>query len=107
MIEAKRETPDDIALLGRIARREPEGLSLLYDRHSGVAFSLAYRLLHERSAAEDIVYAAFLKVWQSPTTYDARRGEVRIWLLTIVLTQAVPVLRARHGDLIWSPPRAS
>lgn len=55
---------DDATLLERIARRDPEGIALLYDRYSGVAFALAYRLLGDRAAAEDAVQGAFLNVWR-------------------------------------------
>ena len=84
---------DDAALLERIARRDPEGVSLLYDRYSGIAFALAYRLLHDRSAAEDVVQEAFLNVWRRACMYDEKRGTVRTWLLTIVHHQTIDRLR--------------
>lgn len=51
---------DDADLLDRIVRREPEGVSVLYDRYGGVAFALAYRVVSDRGTAEDVVQAAFL-----------------------------------------------
>jgi RNA polymerase sigma-70 factor (ECF subfamily) len=92
---------DDVAILERIARRDPEGVSLLYDRYGGIAFALAYRLLHDRGAAEDIVQEAFLNVWRHARTYDAKRGTVRTWLLTIVHHQTIDRLRgiqSRGGE---------
>lgn len=93
MITVDSVIMDDAALLERIARRDPGGVSLLYDRYSGIAFALAYRLLHDRSAAEDIVQEAFLNVWRCARTYDAKRGTVRAWLLTIVHHQTIDRLR--------------
>lgn len=49
----------------------------LYDRHSGAAYSLAYRMMGERQAAEDLVQEAFLKVWRAARSYRAQRGSVR------------------------------
>lgn len=85
--------PDDDAILEQIVRHDPEGISSLYDRYSGVAFALAYHLLRDRAAAEDVVQRAFLTVWRRACTGDARRGTVRVWLLTVVHHQAINVLR--------------
>lgn len=88
---------DDAAILERIARRDPEGVSLLYDRYSGVALSFAYRILHDRQAAEDSVQEAFLNVWRRAATYDAERGTVRAWFLTIVHHQAINLVRTTRS----------
>lgn len=89
--------PDDVALLERIGRHDPEGIALLYDRYSGAAFALAYHLLRDRCAAEDVVQGAFLNVWRRACTYDARPGTARAWLLTIVHHQAINVLRSTRS----------
>ena len=97
MIVAGPQAGSDIAILDRIARRDPDGLALLYDRYGEPTFALAYRLLGERDAAEDVVVAAFLAVWRQAAVYDARHGTVRVWLLTTVHRHAVDALRARHA----------
>ncbi len=88
---------DDSSLLDRIARRDPAGIALLYDRYGALAFALAYRLLSDRGAAEDVVQGAFLAVWRRAGTYDATRGTARAWLLTIVHHQAIDALRSRRA----------
>ncbi len=88
---------DDADLLDRIARHDPGGVSVLYDRYGGIAFALAYRLVSDRCGAEDVVQAAFLDVWRRAGTYDATRGTVRTWLLTIVHHRAIDVLRAHRA----------
>ncbi len=87
----------DAAILRQIADRDPRGVELLYDRYSGVAFALAYRLLGERGSAEDVVQEAFLNVWRQGATYDTRRGTVRTWLLTIVHHRAIDQMRSMRS----------
>jgi len=94
MVTADESAESDGDLLRRITLREPEGLSRLYDRYGGVAFALAYRILDDRRAAEDIVQEAFLNVWRRAHTYDAKRGTARTWLLTVVHHQTIDHLRA-------------
>ncbi len=92
--DENRDQDVDAAILRQIAGRDPRGVELLYDRYSGVAFALAYRLLGERGSAEDVVQEAFLNVWRQGATYDTRRGTVRTWLLTIVHHRAIDQMRS-------------
>lgn len=69
----------------------------LYDAHKGIAYGLAFQLLRDQGAAEDVVQEAFLAVWRSRTQYDKSKGGLRGWLLTIVRNRAID--RLRHDRL--------
>ena len=80
--------------LMRIAQGgDPRAFEVLYDRHGGAAFSLAYRMTGSRSAAEDVTQEAFLNLWRSGAHYDRARGSVRTWVLGIVHHRAIDALR--------------
>ncbi len=51
----------DEALLAALACRDPAALGLLYDRHGSIAYGLAYRILQDQAAAEEVVQNAFLR----------------------------------------------
>ncbi|MDP9384765.1 MAG: sigma-70 family RNA polymerase sigma factor [Actinomycetota bacterium] len=70
-----------------------QAFEVVYGRHSGVAFSLAYRMVGTRNAAEDVVQEAFLSIWRSGARYDRARGSVRTWVLGIVHHRAIDALR--------------
>jgi RNA polymerase sigma-70 factor (ECF subfamily) len=72
---------------------ESRAFALIYDRHSGPAYSLAYRILGSRGAAEDAVQEAFLTVWRSRSRYMPERGSVRTWVLAISHRRSIDVLR--------------
>jgi RNA polymerase sigma-70 factor (ECF subfamily) len=72
---------------------DPRAFELLYDRHGGAAFSLAYRMVGNRASAEDITQEAFLSIWRSRLRYDQARGSVRTWVLGIVHNRAIDGLR--------------
>lgn len=86
----------DAELLQGIQAHDEAALSDLYDRYSGVAFALAYKLLQDRGQAEDIVQEAFLSVWRRAGTFDVNRGNVRGWLLSIVHNAAIDRRRGRY-----------
>ena len=66
---------------------------VIFDRHSTVAFSLAYRMCGRRPMAEDIVQEAFLSLWRSGARYDRGRGSVRSWVLGVVHNRTIDAFR--------------
>jgi RNA polymerase sigma-70 factor (ECF subfamily) len=84
----------DENLISFVGQGDAEAFTILYDRHSRAAFSLAYRVMGERQAAEDLVQDAFLKLWRSSTSYRPERGSVRTWLLSIVRNRGIDQLRS-------------
>ncbi len=96
--EIQRLADEDLMPL--VERKEPEAFEVLYDRHGGASFSLAYRMVGDRSTAEDITQEAFLSLWRSRARYDRTRGSVRTWLLGIVRNRAIDMLR---HELIQAP----
>jgi RNA polymerase sigma-70 factor (ECF subfamily) len=87
-----RELADE-DLMALVRHGEARAFEVIYDRHCGVAFSLAYRMCGTRSAAEEIVQEAFLSLWRSGARYDRTRGSVRTWVLGIVHNRAIDSLR--------------
>ena len=75
-------------------KRDSEAFAALYDRHARAAYSLAYRMMGEKQATEDIVQDAFLKVWRAAGSYRAERGSLRSWLLTVVHNRVIDQLRS-------------
>jgi RNA polymerase sigma-70 factor (ECF subfamily) len=84
----------DEDLISFVAQGDAEAFAVLYDRHSRAAYSLAYRMMGERQAAEDLVQDAFLRVWRSAASYRADRGSVRTWLLSIIHNRGIDQLRS-------------
>ena len=84
----------DEELISLVAQGNAEAFAVLYDRHSRPAYSLAYRMMGEKQAAEDLVQDAFLKLWRSATSYRVERASVRTWLLSIVHNRGIDQLRS-------------
>jgi len=76
-----------------VGEGDPRAFELLYDRHAGASFSLAYRMVGDRVTAEDISQEAFLSIWRSRLRYQPERGSVRTWVLGIVHHRAIDALR--------------
>ncbi len=89
----------DAQLAERIRAGQVEALGLLYDRHAGVALATALRVVGKRDEAEDAVQDAFVAVWQKIDRYDAARGSLRGWIMTIVRNRAIDRVRARRTSV--------
>jgi len=83
----------DEDLMQLVQRAEASAFEVVYDRHAGAAFSLAYRMCGARQLAEEVVQEAFLSIWRSGARYDRHRGSVRTWILGITHHRAIDALR--------------
>jgi RNA polymerase sigma-70 factor (ECF subfamily) len=87
---------EDVELMRAVQRRDASALMALYDRHRGLAFALAYRILGDPGTAEEALQDAFMQVWRRADSYDPSRGSgVRAWLLKIVHNRAIDLRRSR------------
>ena len=89
--ELRSLADEDVMQLVR--RGDARAFEVIYERHAGAAFSLAYRMMGTRSGAEDVTQDAFLSLWRSGARYDRARGSVRTWVLGIVHHRAIDALR--------------
>jgi RNA polymerase sigma-70 factor, ECF subfamily len=87
----------DEDLMHLVRKGDSAAFEVVYERHATAAFSLAYRMVGSRNAAEDVVQEAFLSLWRSRARYDRRRGSVRTWVLGIVHNRAIDALRRRSA----------
>jgi RNA polymerase sigma-70 factor (ECF subfamily) len=87
----------DEDLMHLVQRGDAAAFEVVYDRHAAAAFSLAYRMMGTRGAAEDVTQEAFLSLWRSGGAYDRARGSVRTWVLGIVHHRAIDALRRVSG----------
>jgi RNA polymerase sigma-70 factor (ECF subfamily) len=100
MTPVRREKAERLAdeeLMPWIAKKDPEAFEVFYDRHGGAGYSLAYRILGDRSSAEDCIQEAFISIWKSGARFDSTRGSVRSWTLSIVRNRAIDALRSKAG----------
>ena len=87
----------DQAVLARVARGDHDAFADLYGRHARPVYSLALRILQDRAEAEDIVQEVFSQAWVQSARYDATRGPVVAWLLTLTRSRAIDRLRTRRA----------
>ena len=84
----------DEKLVEEIAARDQTALAGLYSRYADILMGVAYRILQNRSDAEDLIHDVFLEVWNKAGNYDRSRGRVKTWLVLITRSRAVDRIRS-------------
>lgn len=89
----------DARLAEQIRSGDSEALGELYDRYAATALATAMRVVRARDEAEDVVHDAFVAVWRKIDRFDADRGSLRAWLMTVVRNRAIDRVRARRPNM--------
>ena len=91
------ELADETALCLRLRARDPAAMEILYTACGRRAFGLAYSVVGEASAAEEVVQDGFLSLWRHVDHLDPGRGSLVTLLLTIVYHRAIDRIRVRRA----------
>ncbi|MDX6456904.1 MAG: hypothetical protein QOE55_601, partial [Acidobacteriaceae bacterium] len=68
----------------------------LWERHSNMAFRMAYRIIGNQDDAEDVVQEAWMKAYVHLKTFDGR-AKFSTWLTRIAINSALITLRKRRA----------
>jgi RNA polymerase sigma-70 factor, ECF subfamily len=71
----------DEALMTHVGGGHPDALAVLFCRYRRLVLNVAWRILHDRGEAEDLVQSIFLEILQSAARFDAAKGSARSWIL--------------------------
>lgn len=88
-----RGTGDDDLDVARARRGDRTAFNRLVERHQGLAYATALRMLGDPDAAADVTQDAFLSAYRAIGTF--RGASFRAWLLRIVANACYDVFRAR------------
>lgn len=89
--------PPDEHLVSLTKNGSLDAFNSLVDRYQALVFTLCYRQLGERTAAEDAAQETFLSAYRAIAQF--RGGSFRGWLLRIALNHARDELRRRRRRL--------
>ncbi len=95
---AEMVSGNDQELIERLRKRDPQAMSDLYDRFSRVVFSVIVRVVRNSAVAEELAQETFMRAWNRGTDFDAARGKIGPWLLTIARNRAIDYLRSTAGQ---------
>jgi RNA polymerase sigma-70 factor (ECF subfamily) len=87
---------EDATLLRRISQRDEGAMEVLFDKYGTIVYSIALRVLHDPSEAEDVMQEVLMQVWRNASSFVEGRGSLGGWLAVVSRHRAIDVLRRRH-----------
>jgi RNA polymerase sigma factor (sigma-70 family) len=88
---------DELLLSGMVVGDDRAGL-VFVRRYQHRLFGLAMGIVGDVALAEDVAQEAFLRIFRHSSVFDARRGSVAAWALTITRNLSIDALRLRRGS---------
>jgi RNA polymerase sigma-70 factor (ECF subfamily) len=89
----------DEALMASVCNGDKEALALLFCRYARIVRGVAYRVLRDTSAADDLLQDLFLLVHRDCKTFDSSKGPAKFWILQMAYRRAISrrrYLTSRH-----------
>lgn len=84
----------ELKLLRQIQNGDQEALVALHTRYANLVYSVAYRVLNDQMAAEEVTQDTFMRLWRKSDTFDPEKGRFVTWLLTVTRRLAIDRLRS-------------
>lgn len=84
----------DSELVGKLRSHDPEALAAVYDKFAGLAYSVLLRVTRDQSTAEDLLQELFLRVWNRVGYFDAEKGSLGVWIVSIARNLAIDHARS-------------
>lgn len=66
-----------------------DALAVIVDRYQRLVWSVAQKIVHDESEAEDMVQIVFLELFQKMELFSSARGTLKVWLLQIAYTRSI------------------
>jgi RNA polymerase sigma-70 factor (ECF subfamily) len=91
---------DDLDLetcIGRVAAGDQGAFAAIYDQLVPSVYGVARRVLRDPAQAEEVTQEVFTEIWRQATRFDAGRGSVRTWAVTIAHRRAVDRVRSEQA----------
>jgi RNA polymerase sigma factor (sigma-70 family) len=90
--------PSDEALLAGYATGDPRTAAAFVRRFQGRVYGLALTIVRQPAIAEEVAQETFARVYRHAGNYDARKGRVSTWLLSIARNLSIDVTRMKRLD---------
>jgi RNA polymerase sigma-70 factor (ECF subfamily) len=81
--------PSDEDLMEFLQAKDASALETLFERYSRLVSSIAFRILHDYSEAEEVVQEAFFYIYQQSKVFDAKKGGAKAWIVQVAYSRAL------------------
>jgi len=96
IVDADSGTPAE--LMARVARGDAAAFAQLYDQMAPRVYGLIRRVLRNPAQSEEVTQEVMVEIWRTATRYDADRGSLTSWILTMAHRRAIDRVRSEQSS---------
>lgn len=85
-------------LLSLAGRGDQSAFAELYDQLAPLLYGVVLKVVRDPSQSEEVTQEAFLELWRLAPRYDASRGSVRSWAVTLAHRRAIDRVRSEQAS---------
>jgi RNA polymerase sigma-70 factor (ECF subfamily) len=94
---AAAPAPSDESLIDRIQARDEAALSVLMNRHKALLRTVISRVVHTDADVDDTLQDVFIELWNRSHLFDATKGKILGWIITMARRRAIDRIRRRQA----------
>jgi RNA polymerase sigma-70 factor (ECF subfamily) len=83
--------------MARIAAGDEPAFGELYDELAHAVYGVVLRVVRDPAQSEEVTQEVFVELWRHAARFDAARGDVRSWAVTIARRRAVDRVRSEQS----------
>jgi RNA polymerase sigma-70 factor, ECF subfamily len=85
-----------VDLIERIAAGDRDAFQHLYRATSSKLYGIIFRIVRNKSTADELLQEVYVKVWQRSAAFDDSRASPITWMATIARNRAIDEIRRAH-----------
>ena len=75
----------DAELMRLVVAGNHQAFAQIVERYTDRFYALAFRSLHNKADAEDVVQSAFIKLWQKPSAWNSEKSQFTTWFYRVIV----------------------
>jgi RNA polymerase sigma-70 factor (ECF subfamily) len=94
-LSKRKITLSEEDLIQALRQKDHIGAEALYDMYSSSLYGIIYRIVQHEEIAEDLLQEAFVKIWNSFSSFDSAKGRLFTWMVNIARNLSIDKIRSK------------
>lgn len=94
----------DEELMDLIKQGDHDAFARLFDRYYRLVLSIASKIIHDRSEAEDVMQEIFFEIYQKANAFNRKKGTAKYWIMRFAYSRSLNRLQYLRARRFYQAP---